>query len=88
MFVGVGFGDKEIGEAAVRIETDDALGVGDEIGECVHVVIEKTAGGVVDDVFDAADFDSSEMHDALNGGDDFARRFVSFDGEAVSTDGL
>src|SRR5205814_8838127 len=47
------------------------------------VVIEKTSGGVVDDVFDAADFDSSEMHDALNGGDDFAWRLVGFDGEAV-----
>src|SRR5882724_13685645 len=63
LFVGVGFGDKEIGEAAIGIEADDALGIGHEIGECVDVVIEKTAGRVVDNVFDAADFDSGETHD-------------------------
>src|SRR6267154_5887614 len=74
LFVGVGFGDKEIGEAAIGIKSDDALGIGDEIGEGVHVVIEKTAGRVVDNVFDAADFDSREMHEALDGGDDFAGR--------------
>src|SRR5882757_6664224 len=72
LFVGVGFSDKKIGEAAIGIETDDALGIGDEIGESVHVVIEKTARRVVHDVFDAADFDSGEMHDAFDGRDDFA----------------
>jgi len=83
LFVGTGFGDEEIGEAAIRIEADDAFGIGDEIRKSVDVVIEEATGGVVNDVFDAADFDSGEMHDALDGSDDFSRRFVGFDGEAV-----
>src|SRR5579859_7720328 len=83
LFVGVSFPDKKIREAAVRIEANDAFGLGDEIGKRVDIVVEKAAGGVVDDVFDAADFHSGELHDALDGGDDFARRLVGFDGETV-----
>ena len=83
MFVGVGFGDEEIREATVRIETDHAVGVGDEIREGINVVVEEAAGRIVSDVFDATDFDSGEMHDAFDGTDDFARGFVGFDGEAV-----
>ena len=80
MFVDVGFSDQEVGKAAIGVETDNALRIGDEIGECVDVVIEETAGRVVDDVFDPANFDSGEVHDALDGGDDFARRLVGFNG--------
>src|ERR1051325_7551992 len=83
LFVGAGFGDKEVREAAVRIEADDAFGISDEIGKGVDVVIEKAVRGVVNYVFDAADFDSGEMHDARDRANDFPRMLVCFNGEAI-----
>src|SRR5262249_40152775 len=35
------------------------------------------------DVFDAADFDARELHDAFHSGNNIARRFIGFDGKAV-----
>jgi len=49
----------------------------------VYVVVEETATRVINDVFDAADFYRSEIHDAFDGVDYFARRFIGFHREAV-----
>src|SRR5215467_13188747 len=60
------FSNQEIGKAAVRIETDDAFRVGDEIRERIHVVIEQAAGRIINNIFDATDFHTGELHDAFD----------------------
>jgi hypothetical protein len=45
---------EKINQPGMRIETDDARRVGDEIRERVDVVIKQRAVAIVDDVFNAA----------------------------------
>src|SRR5262249_12132002 len=83
LFVGVCFGNQEIGEAPIGVEANDALGIGNKVRKRVDVVIEQTASSVINDVFHATDFDAGELHDAFDRGDNLARWLVGFDGESV-----
>src|SRR5215831_3494517 len=78
LFVRKRFRDEEVRETPIGVEADDPFGIGDEIGKSVDVVIEEAAARLVRDVFNAADLDAGQMHDALDSFKHFGGRRVGF----------
>ena len=64
---------EKIDQLDMRIEADDAGGIGHEVRQRVDVVEDGAAVAIVYDVFHAADIDSGRSDDFLNGVDECAR---------------
>src|SRR5262249_22787285 len=73
---------QKFSKPGIRVEADDALGIGHEIRERVHIVVELSSGTVVGDVLDSADLNSRNVHDSLNVVYYAARRLIAFDFES------
>src|SRR5271154_6103340 len=77
-----GFLEEVIHQAGEGIEADDARAVGDEIGEGVHVVVVELAVAIINDGFQAADFDLRGAEDFFGVRDYFLRWRKPFHAQA------
>ena len=78
-----GFRFQPVGQLREGIEANHVHAVGDEVRKRIDVVVEALPIAVVGDVFDAADLDAGVLHDALDVGDDLARRLKAFHAQAA-----
>src|ERR1700729_4080217 len=86
-FGGLGF--EPVGKLGEGIEADHVHAVGNEVRKRVDVVVEALSVAIVGDVLDATDLDAGVLHDALDIGDDLARRLKAFHAQSAlgSVDG-
>ena len=70
---------EKIDQLDMRIEADDARGIGHEVRQRIDVVEDGSAVAVIYHVFHAADIDSGRRNDFLNDIDKCARWREGFD---------